>query len=167
MKTPQKPNVTILALFPTAYGVGYALFHTPKKLVDCGLGHIRPVNSQKSLERVRQYLSFYEPDIVLVRGFEKKIAKSYKRTQKLIQAISEIAEQKGLKMHTYTRTQIKEVFTQFGKNSKYEISQKIIEWYPHTKEYEYSKRKRWMAENHFAGVFDAISLGIVHYYLTQ
>ncbi len=101
MKTPQKPNVTILALFPTAYGVGYALFHTPKKLVDCGLGHIRPVNSQKSLERVRQYLSFYEPDIVLVRGFEKKIAKSYKRTQKLIQAENYQVVQTNAKIDTH------------------------------------------------------------------
>ncbi len=166
MKVKQSSG-TILALYPTAYGVGYALLYTPNKLVDCGLGHIRPVNSKKSLERMEKYLSFYEPDIVLLRGFEKREEKLYKRTQKLIQAISEKAEDLGLKVHHYTRTQIKEVFAQFGKNSKYEISQKIIEWYPRTQEYEYPKRKRWMAENHFAGVFDAISLGIVHYYLTQ
>ncbi len=141
MKTAPKSNVTILALFPTAYGVGYALFYTPKKLVEYGLGHIRPVNSQKSLERVRQYLSYYEPDIVLLRGFKKNEAKTYKRTEKLIRTISKEAEKLGLKVFFYTRDEIKEVFAQFGRNSKYEISQKIIEWYP--------------------------QLGIVHYYLTQ
>lgn len=167
MSSNKKTNLTILALYPTAYGVGYALFYTPKTLVDFGLGHIRPVNSKKSLERIQKYLSYYEPDIVLLRGFEKREEKLYKRTQKLIQAISGESENLGLKVHHYTRSEIKEVFAQFGRNSKYQIAQKIIEWYPKTKQYEFPKRKRWMAENHFAGVFDAISLGVVHYYLTQ
>lgn len=167
MSFKKRNNLTILALYPTAYGVGYALFNSPKQLVEFGLGHIRPVSSQKSLKRIQKYLRYYEPDIVLLRGLEAKVSKTHKRTERLIRRISENAEEQGLVVHQYTRGDIKEIFAQFERNSKYQISQKIIEWYPETKQYEFPKRKRWMAENPFAGVFDAIALGVVHFYLSQ
>lgn len=158
-------NTTVLALFPNHLGVGYALFDSPKNLIDYGIGYIQPVNSKKSLERVKKYVAFYKPDVVIVREIAEQRVKKNKRTFKLIKKICDQARSENLQVITYTRTQIKEVFEQFEASSKYHISKKIIAWFPHLEGLQFPKRKRWMNENHNTGVFDAIALGITHFYL--
>jgi hypothetical protein len=158
-------NKTILALFPNRWGIGYAVFNTPKDLVDYGIGYVQPVNNKRSIKRVKKYIDFFRPDIVLIRNIPYSSVKKCKRAKKLIAAISEIVKSEGLSIHQYSRIQIKEVFQQFDASSKFEISKKIIEWYPSLKSREFPKRKKWMTEDINTGVFDAISLGIVHFYI--
>ena len=158
-------NKTILALFPNRWGIGYAIFNTPKDLVDYGIGYVQHVNNKRSITRVKKYLDYYKPDIVLIRNIPHSSVIKCKRTNKLINTISEIVTQKGLGIHHYSRTQIKDVFQQFDVSSKFEISKKIIEWFPSLEARAIPKRKKWMTENSNMGIFDAISLGITHFYL--
>lgn len=161
----RETNSTILCLYPNTYGVAYAIFDSPKKLIDYGMGHIRPVCSKKSLLRVQKYIGYYKPDVVLVRELSCK--KMNKRTQKLIEKICDEVKSQGLGVHRYSREQIRQIFAQFEKTSKYQIHKKILEWFPKMKGLEFSKRKRWMSECPNIGVFDAVALGLVHYYLTE
>jgi hypothetical protein len=161
----KKTNNTILSLYPNAMGVCYAVFDSPKDLVDYGIGYVRPVNSKKSILKVQQYLEFYKPDIVLVRELTNPNKKNNKRNKKLIDLICKKAKAQGLEVHQYSRSQIKEVFKEFKVISKYQISKKIMEWFPELEVLELPIRKRWMSENHNAGVFDAFAITMVHFYL--
>jgi hypothetical protein len=163
----KKINKTILCLYPNSFGVCYAVFDSPKDLVDYGVGYVRPVSNSKSFNKVNRYLDYYNPDIVLVRALTNPNSKMNKRNKKLIDLICERAKKKGLRVHQYTRGQVKDVFSLFNVVSKYQISKKIIEWFPVLEGVEYPYRKEWMNENHFVGVFDSISLGIVYYYLND
>jgi len=159
-----KKNQTVLALFPNRYGIGYAVFDTPDNLVEYGLGYVQPVSNKKTLKRVKEYITYYKPDIIITRNINDQ-NKTSKRTQKLIDSICHEAKLQGLGVYSYTRTQIKDVFRQFGATSKYQISQKIIGWYNQLGSYMFPQRKRWMTENHNAGIFDAISLAMTYFYL--
>ncbi|REE80698.1 hypothetical protein BX611_2350 [Lutibacter oceani] len=158
-------NKTILALFPNRWGVGYAVFNTPKDLVDYGIGYVQPVSNKKSIERIKKYIDYFKPDIVLIRNIPKSSMRKCKRTKKLITTISKIIKSQNLKIYEYSRTQIKEVFEQFDVSSKFEITKKLIEWFPFLESLGFAKRKKWMTENNNMGIFDAISLGITHFYL--
>lgn len=151
---------TVLALHPNTNGVAYALFNNPDELVEYGVGSVRPINNTVSIKKIRKYLEYFKPSIVLVRGIEDRKHKS-KRIEKLISSICIEAEKQNLEVHLFTRSQIKETFVQFNVFSKYQISKKIIEWFPPLVAFAYPKRKRWMTENHNAGLFDAISLAVV------
>jgi hypothetical protein len=70
-----------------------------------------------------------------------------------------------LKLHEYSRNQIKEVFNAFGCETKYEIAMKVLSWYPQLQSRTPEKRMAWMAEPYQMGVFDAFSLMLTHYYL--
>jgi len=157
-------NQTVLALYPNRYGIGYAIFDSPNNLVEYGIGYIRPAINGKALKRVQEYIAYYKPDIILIRNTEKN-SKTSKRTEKLINMICKEARLQNLDIHSLTRTQIKNVFIQFKAKTKYQISEKIIEWFPQLLSYQYPKRKEWMSENHNTGVFDAISLALTYYYL--
>lgn len=162
-----KNQRTILALYPNRYGIGYALFDSPENLVEYGIGYIQPVSNKKTFKKVKQYIGYYKPDIVLTRNINDQRSRTSKRIEKLIDLICNEAKSQKLEVHSYTRTQIKNVFDQFGASSKYQISQKIIEWYKQLKGYEFPVRKRWMAENHNTGVFDAVSLAMTCYFLER
>lgn len=158
---------TILSLYPNTYGVAYALFDSPKKLVSYGLGQIRPVNSKKSRERIQKYIDYYKPDVVLLRGLSEN--RTHKRTLQLINQIAHEVSAQGLQVYSYTREQIKSTFNEFESQpqSKYQISQKIIEWYPQMENISFPIPKRWMSENFNAGIFDAVSLAIAFWYLEK
>jgi len=167
MKMKKEINKTILSLYPNTFGVCYAIFDSPNELIDYGVGYVRPVNSKKSIKKVEKYIAFHKPDIVVVRGLNEPNSKQSKRNQKLINLICKKAKQQGLKVFQYTRGQIKEIFSQFETTSKYQISRRIIEWFPELESIGYPYRKEWMAEHHNVGVFDAISMALVHYYLNE
>lgn len=154
----------VLALYPNPRGIGYALFNSPKELVDFGIGYIRPTCNTKAMKRVKKYLEYYMPDIVIVRDV-KGSADRFKRTQKLIANICNESRAQELQVHSYSREQIKEVFSQFNCSTKYEVATTIANWFPELKSFTAPKRKPWEAEHHYTGVFDAISIAIVHYYL--
>jgi len=161
---PKTENQTVLALYPNRYGIGYAVFDHPEELVEFGIGYVRPLNLKKSFKRVKGYISYYKPDVIIVRSTDssKKVGK---RNAQLIEKICKEARLQGLEVHSYTRTQIKDVFLQFQVKSKFQISQKLIEWYPKLKPYRFPKQKAWMGENHNTGIFDAVSLAMTYYYL--
>ncbi len=163
----QEIKSTILCLYPNSYGVAYALFDSPQDLADYGLGRVRPVDNKRSIAKVKRYLDYFKPDIVFVRSLDNHKGKQHRRNQKLVNLICRLSKEQNLEVHRYTRSQIKEVFNQFEATTKYQISKKLIEWFPQLEAFEFPKRKAWMNESHNVGVFDAASLGVVHYYLRE
>jgi len=164
MEASQK---TVLALYPNRFGVAYALFGSPTELIEYGIGNVQPVNNKKAMKKIRRYIDYYKPDILITRNLNDFKGRKSKRIAKLIDLICREARTQALEVHSYTRTQIKSVFESFSATTKYQISQKIIEWFSELKAYEFPVRKRWMAENYNAGVFDAISLAVAFWYLEE
>lgn len=159
---------TVLALYPNKIGVAYALFDDPNDLVEYGIGYIQPICNTKTLNRIKFYIERYKPDIIITRDVGDIASKRRsRRIEKLISHICDEAKNQGLEVYSYSRTQIKEVFEQFDASSKYQISKKIIGWYKELEVYAFPERKRWMAENPNAGVFDAVSLALVHWFLNK
>lgn len=157
-------NKTALALYPNRYGVAYALFNSPTELVEYGIGNVQPANNKGTLKKIKHYINHYKPDIIITRNINDLKNKKSKRISKLIHAICREARTQNLEVHSYTRTQIKDVFKSFKSYTKYQISKKIIEWFDELKTYEFPKRKKWMAENYNTGIFDAVSLAVVFWY---
>ena len=74
---------------------------------------------------------------------------------------------KNIKTTMYAREHIKFVFNGFKAKTKYEISKAITENIPELKKLIKPKRKIWEAESYSQGIFDAVSLGITHYFLSE
>ena len=159
-----KDKTTVLALYPNRFGVAYALFDSPTDLIEYGIGSISTLNHNKCTQRIKQYIDYYKPDIIITRNLIDLKRRKSKRIEKLIGAICKEAKTQNMKVYNYTRTQIKSVFETFKATTKYKISQKLIEWFPQLRFYEFPSRDQWMAEHYNAGVFDAASLAVVHWF---
>ena len=76
-----------------------------------------------------------------------------------------MAEALNIKVHTYNRTQIKEVFHAFGETTKYGISKSIAGLYPELQHRMPDLRKNSDTEHYQMALFDAFALMLTHYYI--
>ena len=156
----------VLSLYPNARGIGYACVEMPQKLIDSGVLTVRPICNGEILDRVKKYIEFYKPQLIVVKDFDKSSFRS-KRGIELVESLTAYATEIRVPVMRYTRRQIHEVFELFGAKSKYEIAQKIIIPFPQLAPRAPKLRKAWMAEDYYMGEFDAIALALTHEYLTQ
>jgi hypothetical protein len=161
------PNQPLtLTLYPNHYGMGYLISETPKEIINYGIARIQPVSRKIYLKRLKSFIQRYQPDLIILKGFEGDYRIS-KRVQKVVREFMNQAEQLDIKVHQYTRDEIKEVFEQFGKNTtKYGINSSIAKWYPELIPKLPDIRRNDKNEDYFMGIFDAFSLMLTHHYLT-
>lgn len=157
---------TLLALYPNARGLCYACIQMPSNLIDYGVANPLPFSKARFIKRVEKFIEFYQPKIVVLRGIEKDTWKNMQSGQ-LIEGITQLANERGLSVHSYTRKQIRDVFDVHEAKTKHEISQKLISWIPDLAPLAPQPRKLWMPEDHRMGIFDAVALAVTHDYLCE
>ncbi len=161
--TSNKEVKRVLACYPNTLGFGFAFMESAVSLKSYQTVVIRPICNKRILKRIAEYIDFYAPDIVFLENGSRKS----KRVQKLIALIQKYTAQKNLKVYSYSREQIRFVFSQFEARTKYQISLVIADHITDLKKHIRPKRKIFQAEPHTMGIFDAVSLGICHYYHTD
>ena len=152
-----------LVLYPNTFGVGFVICEGPKEILDYGIKKVRPISHYKYIKKVKWFLDFCKPDIVLLLDYTSR--KISKRQKRIIDEVVQLAHAKSLNLKSYSRSQIKQTFITFGAKTKYDIAMVILNWYPELKNKTPHKRLPWMAEHYQMGVFDAFSLMLTHYYL--
>jgi Holliday junction resolvasome RuvABC endonuclease subunit len=163
--TPE--NTIILALYPNARGLGYACIAMPQHLIEYGVVTISPVSNSKTLKRIEKFIDFLKPKIVLLK--DPTIINTFKgaRIKMLVEAIKTLSGEKALPIYQYSRDQVRDTFEQFGAVTKYQISQKILSWYPDLERVAPKIQKSWMNEDYYMGIFDALALAVTHQYVTE
>jgi hypothetical protein len=157
----------ILSIYPNTRGFGYVCLESPKNLIDYGIVTIRPICNRRIMKRIKKIVSYFRPVLVLVQDCDKKYSRQGNRIKNLIDNIVAFAKENNIPVVQYSREQIRDVFEQFEAKSKYQIANKIIEWIPELEPRKPKARKLWMSEDYNMGVFDALSLALTHYYMSE
>lgn len=163
----QNKDKFVLAIFPNALGFGFAFMENAITVKDYQIVTTRPKSNTTLMKHIIDYIEYYEPDVVVLEDYNGKQSRKSKRIKKLIDTIKKFADSKDIKTTLYSRAHIKMVFSGFKAKTKYEISRAICENIPELKKLMKPKRKIWEAESYSQGIFDAVSLGIAHYFLTE
>ena len=160
-------NKVTLAVYPNTFGIGFVICSGPKDIIDFGLKRIKTRTTKDYRKKLDWLFDYCKPDIVLVQDYPSSNRIVSKRTHKFIEELKTKAKAKQLTIHSYTREQIKHVFSAFNAQSKYEIAMHILGWYPILEPRKPSPRTAWMSEHYQMGVFDAFSVMLTHYYLSN
>ncbi len=165
MEHEQKEVTTILAIDPTVRGFGYIVFDGIKSPEVWGKAEMRIQKNRRSLIKIKKLIEFHQPDAIVVEDPVNSLR--HRRTSSLIMQIEKLAVKRGIKAHKYTRSQIQDVFTQFGAVTKYEIAKTISDWFPELALKLPEKRGLGWPEDERYGIFDAASLGLTYFYLEE
>lgn len=160
-----KVSPLMVTLYPNAFGMGYLISETPNELINYGIARVRPLSRDKYVKRLLTFIQHYKPTIILLRGYRNSDNRISKRVIKIIDAFEKEAIKLELPVYKYSREQIKDVFAEFGGNSKYQISKTITSWYPELQYRMPDIRKNTKAEHYQMGIFDAFALMLTHHYL--
>ena len=167
----QKPNEyttgLTMALFPNALGFGFAVMENALNVEIAQSVAIkpRPISNPKVLKRIREKIAYYEPDTIVIEDFEN--SRKSKRVSKLLKEITKFCEERNIKLSTYSRKDIRFVFSNFNAHTKHEIARIISDNIEYMKDWEIQKRKCYEGESHLTGAFDAVSLGVTHFYMKE
>lgn len=156
-------NKTMVSIYPNTLGFGYVALNEKGEIIDYGMISVRPIRNNKCLDKIRDMILYYEPNILILEDYMN--SNKSERIKKLIKSIS--IENDNLKVFRYSIEQIKNTFEIFGAKNKYEISKKIVEAYPQLETRRPNKRKVWEPANYYQGIFDALALVLTHQYIND
>lgn len=155
-----------LTLYPNQFGIGYVIADSPKGIVNYGIARIKKHTNDVYIRRLKNFLEYYRPCVVVLKGYDKRTSQMSKRIQSVVKSLKQVAEKNDVEVFTYSRSTIKETFTKFGITpTKFAINSTIAGWYPELKSKLPDLRKNTQTEAYHTGIFDAFSLMLTHYYM--
>ncbi len=162
----QKDYETILAVYPNAKGYAYVLMQGPTVVLEKKMVSISPVDNTRIIKDISDLLKAYTPDAFILEETNCKFARKGARGKQLLRSLNLSAKYLGYPVHSYSREDIRFVFEHWRATSKYEIAEVIAK---NIKSFEmllYPKPKYPDSQKYLTALFDAVSLGITHYYKT-
>ncbi|MCI2230317.1 hypothetical protein MC378_14150 [Polaribacter sp. MSW13] len=156
-----------MALFPNALGFGFAIMKDALTVEIAQTVAIkpRPISNAKVMKKIREKIAYYEPDTIVIEDYQK--SRKSKRISKLLKELTQFCKERNINFYTYSRKDIRFVFSNFNAHTKYEIAKAISENIDSMKDRLVEKRKCYEGEAYVTGSFDAVSLGITHFYMTD
>lgn len=154
-----------LTLYPNNVGLAYVISEGLVDILEDGIQKISPISTRAFLKHTKRFFEYAKPDIVVLRNEQGDKTKMSKRTKNVVEEIKKMAHEENLKVFQYNRTQIKELFIQFGASNKYGVARKLITFYDHLKPKMPHYRSFTKSEHYQMGLFDAFALMMTHFYL--
>jgi len=154
----------VMAVFPNARGIAYVVFEGPQSPVDWGMSDPRgDTRKDTAVRYVAALLDRYAPEVLVLRD-RADVQAGRGRLYKLLEALEELAETKGVPHVQFSRQQLRQSFEFLGSPTRYAIVEAIAKNIPLFEPYVPPVRKIWKTEDRRMGLFDAIALLLTFYH---
>ena len=160
-------NDITLAIYPNHRGMGYVICRNPKDIIDYGVAYLKILAPNYYVKRLFKFISIYKPKLIILKDYGEGLYQVNSRVKKVITTIEFEAFKEGLEVKRYSRSQMIQVFSQFGETNKFGISHTLSRWYPNLSHLVAPPRTDTTNENYYMGIFDAHALMCTHYSLSN
>lgn len=161
-------NVTVLSIYPSARGYAFALFDGPLSPYDWGVKDVRRrVKTAQVLDAVDALIERYHPDVMVIEDISQPTFRRPLTTRALYGALRSLGELRGVNVKTITKSDVHRAFGRFGAKTKHQIAGVIAREITAFTHLAPKPRKAWMSESRRQGLFDAATLGLTYYSLTE
>ena len=116
----------ILSLYFNAIGFGFVLMKNPLEVIEKGMICITPIDNTEVLKKVKHLIRRLKPKRIIIEDHTGNYSNKSKRVVEVLKAIQKYSNQKGLKLSSYSREQIRLVFSNWHAESRYEINRNIL-----------------------------------------
>jgi len=157
---------TVLAVYPNAKGYAFALMQGPLVILEKKMVGMSPVENTKVINEVRDLIREYKPQALIIENEKCKYSRKRERAKQLLRMLSSMAKKETCEVFSYTREDIRLVFEIWKAMTKYEIAEVIARNLKSFRILLYPKPRYPDSQKYITALFDAVSLGITHYYKT-
>lgn len=151
----------VLAIHPTARGVGWAVFEGPLSPVDWAV--VRSTDNAKCLERMDRLVARYAPEVIVLEDFESQRRRRVERIHRLSRSVMQLSTTRGAEVRVYSRAVVRTCFASVGAKTRYEIALAVAS---HIEAFQHRMpplRRAWMSQDARLSIFDAAALALTHF----
>src|SRR5262249_22067262 len=122
----------ILAIDPISRGFGFAVLDGPKSLLNWGVRATKPSPKpmERSLREMARLLERYCPDRVVVEDCVRGSPRLGKRSQRLIERVARLADERGIPARRISRAGLQRAFASENARTKYQIALATVRRFP-------------------------------------
>ena len=154
----------VLALYPYARGVSFALFATPLSPVDWGIKGLRHRQKKRSrLEIAKNLIDRFQPEVIVLPRRGARPDARLRQIDRMGARIATYATAQVIDCHRFTRADIRACFRAAGAVTRLEIASVIAAHVPAFEHCVPTPRKIWQQEDQRLGLFDAVSLVMTYF----
>ena len=159
----REENLRYLAVHPTTYGLGYAVFEGNLRLLDWGTYRARGDKNQKCLLFLGVLIKRYEPRVVLLESRGPQDRERSKRIRHFVLNATIHIRKERLLLKRVPRQHVRELFKGQGAQTKQGIATRTTELFPELLQDLPPKRKAWMPEHPRMGMFEALAIALAYF----
>jgi len=157
-------KTVVMGIYPRTRGFGYVVFRGPAVAHRWGIKEIRANTNSDNILKIEELVSQYQPDVVVVDDYASEGSRRANRIERLIEDITELCERRKITARRYSRSMVRECFSEFNAMTKLEVAQAIATTLPELRPQLPGKRKIWLPEDPRMAIFDAAALVFAHFY---
>jgi len=165
MKPPVFKRDIVLAVHPSATGMGWTAFEGPLSVYDWGVFTAKIDKNAKCLAKLDKLLRRFEPQALILEVFDTRSLKRACRVRRLCREMIELAALRGAHVELYGRDEIAAGFSHVGAATRRDIAAavtSVVEGFEHRLP---PPRRAWMSEDPRMALFNAAALALTHYRL--
>ena len=155
----------VLSLYPHVPGLAFVVFAGPLTPVDWGTKEVRgPRKNARIFRSAKRLIEIHQPAVVVLENITIRDSRRWHRARRLVQVIHRHAESQTLKVHIFTRAEVRRSFTSVSVSTKHQIAQAVATHMPVFDSLLPRLRRRWDSEAYSMGILQAAALGTAFYH---
>lgn len=150
----------VLAVHPASRGFGYAVFESPRTLVDWGVKSTRRDKARQTLEKVTELLWLYGPEALILE--DSSGSRRGLRVEQPLTSLKALALLKGVKPRAVSKGQVRNVFLEFHAQTREQIAIVLADRFPELAPWLPRHRKPYMSDDYRMAALDAAALAFTY-----
>ena len=122
MSRADTKDIRVLAIDPSTRGFGFAVLEGPNRLIDWGVKETKTDKKRRTLKLIHDLIDQYQPNVIVVEDYAGKGSRRSRRIQGLINDISKLASKRKIRVRSFSRIKVKQVFSESGASNKQDIA---------------------------------------------
>jgi len=156
----------VLAVYPNSKGYAYVLMQGPLIILTKRMVSVSPVDNTRIINDIKTLIREHCPNAFIIENPKCKYSRKGVRGNQLLRSLVLCAKYQKIGVYSYSREDIRLVFEIWKAQTKYEIAEVIAKNIKSFRILLYSKPRYPDSQKYLTAIFDAVSLGITHYYKT-
>jgi len=163
MNSKNIKTIRVLAIAPCVQGIGFVVFNGPRLPIDWGVKWTRDEKNAQGMAKVGDLVECYQPDVVVFEDYEGEGSRRAERVEELLDAIAALVDSRNIKIASYSRGSVRQLFATSGAVTKFQIAEAIAEEIPELAPRLPPERKIWLPERANMSIFDAAALAFTYF----
>jgi hypothetical protein len=133
-------------------------------LIDWGVKEAKINKNDQCLSLIAGLIKQYRPDVSVLEDCIGQGSRRCVRITGLIDRIMKLADKRGIKVRSFSRSMVRDAFPEAQAYTKHQIAEAIALRFPELSPRMPPFRKSWMSENYRMSIFDAVALAMTYFY---